>query len=106
MNYIDNEYVVDVLEQIAREVSTHEVAVNFTTGETEPQRAGEVASVSKSIKYWQEWLPNLFLSQDIEPAAVSEVRLRFRLTNLGREVIVEAKDDRGKEYKVFVHNML
>ena len=104
MNYIDDEYVVDALERIAREEPSHEVAINFSTGITEPLRATESAAISKSIKYWQDWLPKLLLSQDVQPTAVGEVRVRFRLTNVGREVIVESKDDRGREYKVFVNN--
>jgi hypothetical protein len=106
MNYVDDEYIVDVLERIAREEPSHEVAINFATGLTEPKRAAESTAVAKSIRYWQEWLPKLFLSQDVQPAAVSEVRVRFRLTNVGREVIVESRDDRGHEYKVFVKSTL
>ena len=106
MNYVDDRYVVDVLEEIARDEPDHEVEINFTSGQTAPMRVGENDTVAKSIRYWQEWLPKLLASQAVDPAAVDQVRVRLRLTRVGREVIVEAADDRGKQHKVFVNNTL
>lgn len=106
MNYVDDEYIVDILGKIARETKTHEVKINFSTGETEPVSAAENQTISKSIKYWQEWLPELLKSQMVDPMAVNAVVVRYRMTKVGPEVIVEAQDDRGKEHKVFVATTL
>ena len=106
MNYVDDEYVVDVLEGIAREESDHQVEINFSTGKAEPSRALDIPVVSKSVKYWQDWLPKLLRSHGVNPEAINNARVRFRLTNMGREVAVEAQDDRGKQHAVFVRNTL
>lgn len=106
MNHVEDRYVVDLLEEIAREDPSHEVEINFTSGEATPKTAAEISAVAKSVGYWRQWLPKLLASQSVEPAAVDQVRLRLRLTRAGREVTVEAVDNRGRHHKVFVHNTL
>jgi hypothetical protein len=102
MNYVDDEYIIDVLAELAFQIPEHELEINFSTGQILP--AGEYPiKLYKSIAYWKEWLPKHMEHHRITPSALSEVHLRFRLVRVGREVIVTTSDDRGKNYKVFVH---
>lgn len=105
-NYYDGEYVVDVLEQMARNAPKYEVRINFSTGVSEPASALDDHRVGGSMKLWRESLPKHLARHNVDPASVRDVLLRFRLTRAGKEVIIEAQDDRGHQYKVFVHGML
>ena len=102
MNYVDDEYIIDVLAELTFQIPEHELEINFSTGQILP--AGEYPiKLYKSIAYWKEWLPKHMKQHRITPSALSEVHPRFRLVRIGREVIVTTSDDRGKNYKVFVH---
>jgi hypothetical protein len=106
MNYVNDEYVVDVLERLAREDPRREVEIDFKNGLTDPRTVAENETVSKSMRYWHDWLPKRLASQGIEPVAILDLRLRFRITRMGNEVIVQAQDDRGKQHKVFIRTTL
>jgi hypothetical protein len=102
MNYVDGEYVIDVLPQVARAAPDYEIDINFADGKVFPP--GEYPLIlHKSIGYWREWLPKHMAHHRIEAARLSDVHLRYRLVRNGHEVIVFATDDRGKNHKVFVH---
>lgn len=102
MNYVDDEYIIDVLSELAHQVPGHELDINFANGHVSP--AGEYpAKLHKSIEYWMKWLPKHMENHRVTPSALPEVHLRYRLVRGGQEVIVAARDDRGKDHKVFVH---
>lgn len=102
MNYVDGEYIIDVLSDLALQAPEHEIQINFTQGQINPPGTYP-ERLAKSISYWQEWLPKHMANHRVEPECLSDVVLRFRLVRLGREIIVSASDNRGKEHKVFVH---
>ena len=102
MNYVEDEYIVDILPQLARNAPGYEIDINFANGQISP--AGEYPpKFHKSISYWQDWLPKHMTKHKIDAARLSEIHLRYRLVKIGHEVIVSDTDDRGKEHKVFVH---
>jgi hypothetical protein len=95
MNYVDDQYVIDILEDLVRHSSGHEVEINFSSGRVLPPSEYPEA-FDKSIFYAADWLPKHIANHGLDPGCLSEVRLRYRLTSEGREVIVSATDDRGK----------
>jgi len=102
MNYVDDEYILDVLPRLARKVAGHEIDINFANGEISP--SGEYpVTFHKSVSYWREWLPKHMNHHRIEAQRLSDVHIRYRLVKMGHEIIVSVTDDRGKEHKVFVH---
>ena len=105
MNYVEGEYIDDILAKFAREAPRNEIRINFADGSVEPAMPVTL-KLSKSIEYWREWLPKLLESQGVSAAAMGPVLIRYRLTRVGKEVIVEAADDRGVSHKVFVRPTL
>ena len=106
MNYIDDAYVADLLEEMARAQESHEICISFVTNEIIATKLKIDERVRKSVSTYSNWLPKLLASHQIDPGRVSEITLRYRLVNIGREVIVGAKDDRNRIYKVFVRQAL
>ena len=103
MNYVDGQYIVDILHSLAMSTATREVSINFNSGAVLPDFPCRPQELAKSISYWQAWLPRHMSNHRINPRALSSVLLRYRLTHVGPEVIVESTDDRGKHHKIFVH---
>jgi len=103
MNYVDGEYICDLLESLARQSPGHEVQIDFLEGTISTQGESIPERLSKSIRYWKDWLPKHMENHRVDGSCLRDVRFRYRLTREGREVIVEALDDRGKQHKVFVH---
>jgi hypothetical protein len=101
MNYVDDQYIADLLGSLAKQSDTREIAINFNDGSVHPALSYP-PELAKSVSYWQAWLPKHMNNHRIDAQALSPVLLRYRLTNVGPEVIVESTDDRGKHHKVFV----
>jgi len=101
MNYVDGEYICDELLAAARSATNNEIRIDFSAS---APPLGSSDQLAKSFDHWKAWLPKLLESQNVLPHSVGAVLLRYRLTRMGREVIVEATDDRGQPHKVFVHD--
>ena len=103
MNYVDDEYICDLLAAAAKSSPEREVRIDLSAPSLP---AGNAPQLVKSFEYWKAWLPRLLESQNVHPKSVGPVVLRYRITRMGREVIVEATDDRGHIHKVFVEHGL
>lgn len=102
MNYVDDQYILDVLPELARHSPGYEIDINFANGQVSPP--GEYPAVlHKSISYWKDWLPKHIANHRLESERLSEIHVRYRLVKMRHEIIVSTTDDRGKEHKVFVH---
>lgn len=102
MNYVDDVYIPDLLSEYARKTESHELAINFNDGSIHPKLAYPEELV-KSVSHWKDWFPKHMTNHRIDANSLLPVILRYRLSRIGPEVIVESTDDRGKEHKVFVH---
>jgi hypothetical protein len=102
MNYVDEEYIVDVLPRVAVNAPGFELDFNFTKRSISPQ-LDYPSNLIKSMNYWSDRLQGHIESHNVDPQKISDVHLRYRLLKIGSEVIVEAMDDRGMPHKVFVH---
>jgi len=102
MNYVDDQYIIDVLPELARESENHEIDINFSSGQIIP-KANYPEVLFKSMAYWNEWLPKHIANHGLEMERISNINFHFRLLQINYEIIVSATDDRGKEHKVFVN---
>jgi hypothetical protein len=75
MNYVDGEYVDDILERVAREMPGNEIRIDFSVGTIEPSFPSN-SKLNTSIEYWREWLPKLLSSQAVEIESLGPVVLR------------------------------
>ena len=106
MNYVDDEYVVDLLLQLAKADPGHSVTINFSSGAVLPPAASANSRLRKSIGYWGDWRPRLLESQNVRSASLREITLVFRLTRKGIAVSVDALDDRGVAHSVSVQSAI
>ena len=104
MNYVDDEYVGDLLLQLAKADPSNSVTINFSSGAVLPPTASAHSRLRKSIEYWGDWLPKHLESQNVRFDSLSEITLVFRLTNKGTVVSVDALDDRGVHHSVSVRS--
>jgi hypothetical protein len=105
MNYVDEKYICDLLDAAARDSVGSEVRINFS-GEVADLPECSEPQLAKSFEYWKTWLPELLERQNVTPSSLSSIVLRYRLTRMGREILMEAVDDRGKHHKVLVQHTL
>jgi hypothetical protein len=105
MNYVDNTYICDLLDEMARTSTGSEVRINFS-GEVSDLPPCSAPQLSKSFEHWKAWLPKLLEQQNVNPAKLNAIVLRYKLTRMGREILIEALDDRGKKHNVLVQHTL
>lgn len=104
MNYVDDEYVGDLLLQLAKDDPSNSVTINFSSGVVLPPAASANSRLRKSIEYWGDWLPKHLESQNVHSGSLSEITLMFRLTQKGTAVSVDALDDRGVHHSISVRS--
>jgi hypothetical protein len=97
MNYVDGDYVIDELQKI--HAAGHDIYVDWLTGHFEP-RIMETLRIKKSIGYWKDSLDKHLLSQNVEVKRLSQIRFFWPA---GGRKYIEAIDDRGKTYKIYVN---
>lgn len=105
MNYVDDTYICDLLDAAVQSSEGREVRINFSGGTADLPKDSPIQLV-KSFEYSKTWLPKLLESQNVAPASVSSIVLRYKLTRMGREVLIDAIDDRGKQHKVLIQHTL
>jgi hypothetical protein len=97
MNYVNGDYVIDELRRI--HAAGYDISIDWLIGRFEPA-ALETHRMQKSIEYWKNFLSNHLLSQKVEITRLSQ--MRFYWPARGRK-FMEATDDRGKTYKIYVN---
>jgi hypothetical protein len=97
MNYVDSDYVMDELAKI--HAARRDISVDWLTGSFEPKQL-ETPRITKSIEYWRDSLSKHLASQNVEMNRLKEIR--FCWPTGGRKYM-EAIDDRGENYKIYVN---
>jgi len=105
MNYVDDEYIVDIVAKLIRDIDCHELKIHFPDGGLVPQ-IDCPEKLKKSIGYWSDGLPGHAQSQNVDIGKISDITLVVRLTHSGIQYFAEAKDDRGTEYNIPIKNTL
>ena len=95
MNYVDDQYICDLLDELALNSGIGEARIDFS-GDVASLPDGSTPALVKSFEHAKAWLPKLLAQQNVDPASLSAVILRYKLTRMGREVLIEAIDDRGQ----------
>lgn len=105
MNYVDGEYIVDILPDLIRKADGHELHIQFPSGKLVPAIRCP-RRLRKSIGYYTDWLPKHVASHELELERISDIRLTVTGTNVGTRYSVQAKDDRGVEYDIPIQNTI
>lgn len=105
MNFVDDVYVCDLLDAAAQNSGRGEVQINFS-GEVADLPAGSALALKTSFAFSKAWLPKLLEGQNVELARLGSIVLRYKLTSMGREILIEAIDDRGIHHSVLVKHTL
>ena len=100
-NYLDDVYICDLLDAAARDSGRSEVQINFS-GEVADLPESSAPALKKSFEFLKAWLPKLLEGQDVELARLSAIVLRYKLTSMGREILIDTLDDRGTHHSVLV----
>lgn len=101
MNYVDDVYICDLLDAAARDSGCSEAQINFS-GEVADLPEGSEPALKISFGWFKAWLPKLLEGQNVEPARLGSIVLRYKLTSMGREILIEALDDRDIHHSVLV----
>ena len=101
MNYIDDEYIIDILDSTLRALPSPRLEIRFPSQLIQP--AGTYSPVLlKSVHHYAEWLPEHMQNHEIAAAAIPEVVLVIVGDRRGMHCDVRAVDDRGRLHDVRV----
>jgi hypothetical protein len=108
MNYVDNEYIIDILLEFLKEADSHEVKIHFPSGKIMPLPTDEKRKVkiAKSIGYYNDWLPEHANSHNVDLKRLDDIHLIAKGTLHGVRYRIKAIDDRGVEYDIPIRNTI
>ena len=97
-NYFDGEIVFRELKELAIRAKGEKVSIYWLYPEHKVvPRFSE--RITKSIKYYKEWLPRLLTQHELEASVITELRTDIYIApNKQLEVQAYARDINGKEY--------
>ena len=99
MNYVDGDYVIDELAAIHNK--GHDIEIDWLTRRFEPN-SQESRRIEKSIGYWGDALKEQLASQNVDLDKLESLVFRWPAR---RRKFMQATDDRGKEYKIYVNEI-
>jgi hypothetical protein len=99
MNYVDGEYIIDIIAELVREAEGNEIRISFPSGEITPKGKYPIR-LKKSIGFHNDWLMKHADHHAIDLKSISDIQLTATGSILGIIYSVQAKDDRGKEYDI------
>jgi hypothetical protein len=97
-NYVDGEFVFKELKELAVRANGERVSIYwlYPEGKASPLFSERI---TKSIKYYKEWLPRLLAQHELDVSVIAELRTDIFITqNRQLEVQAYARDINGKEY--------
>lgn len=101
-NYLDDRFIFEDLFDLAKAREGKKVIINWLpiTDSHDPELSERVKA---SIDFYQQWLPKMAASLDVDIVHLLDYRTEVYLTK-HRNINVKAiaHDDRGKEYEYFV----
>ncbi len=99
VNYADGGYVVDDIENI--HYSGLEITIDWIGVKFEPE--SEITDrIQKTLSYYTDTLDTYFLSMNVELGKLKSLKFRWPI---GARKFMEATDDRGKYYKIYVREI-
>lgn len=94
MNYVDDQYVIDMLPKLVRETPGHEIRVSLLDGTIQPKRDYNPTFL-KSIGYFRNRARSHLESENVDPETVCSFDFVIYFDADGPICVAEATDDRG-----------
>lgn len=104
MNYFDDGHVVDDINALARKERDGS-RINFSTGEIQPTSAN-TKRIKLSVANYKESVGSHLLRHNVNPEALTDIILHYRVTAGGGQTEMFAIDDRGVQHNVVVKRSL
>lgn len=101
MNYVDGGYVSDEMAEIHRKKV--DMTIDWISREFDPESEA-TERIRKSIEHYANSLEADFSALNVELARLNSLRLCWPAAKA--RVFMEAKDDRGKDYRILVRRTL
>ena len=98
MNYVDDEYIVDVLPGILIAIPDHQLKIQFPDGQLVPTGTYP-ENLLKSVAYYAQCYKDHMVSEGIDPAKLRKAEFVIYGDLYGMHCRAEAEDDRGKHYE-------
>ncbi len=97
-NYVDGEFVFKELKELAHKANGEKVSIYWLYPESKVVPLFS-ERISKSIKYYKEWLSRLLSQHELNESVIAELRTDIYIApNKQLEVQAYARDINGKEY--------
>ena len=96
MNYVDGGYVIDELVDIVSK--GHDIEIDWLKNAFTPEEE-ETTRIKKSIDIYIANLKRQFQDQNVDVDSIKEMKLHWPAK--GRKYMW-ARDDRGKEYRIYI----
>ena len=94
MNYVDDQYIIDLLPKLVRETPGHEIRISLLDAAIRPNRDYDPTFV-KSVGYYRNRVRSHFESENVDPGTVTSFQFIIYFDNDGPICVAEATDDRG-----------
>jgi len=99
MNYVDSDYVIDELANIHRK--GYDIEVDWVARKFEPETMAS-DRIKRSIGYWGDSLKKHMSSHNVDLDKLESLKFVWPA---GQRKFMQAIDDRGKEYKIYVNEI-
>lgn len=103
MNYVDGQYIIDIVPVFLNQVHPHEIRIAFPSGTLSPKVECPEA-FKKAISYASASLRQHAESEEVDIDRISDIQLIARGTRMGVHYIVQARDDRDVEYDITIQS--
>jgi hypothetical protein len=94
MNYVDGEYIIDLLPKLLRETPGHEIRFSLIDGTISPKRDFNPTFL-KSVGYYRNRVASHLESEDVNPETIRSLDFILFADMNGPICRAEAVDDRG-----------
>ncbi len=101
MNYVDDEYIIDILPEVLHSIPDHQLKIHFPGGELLPSGTYP-AKLLKSVDHYTKDYSDHLRREGIDPLIVRETEIVIYVDRYGMRCKARAEDDRGKHYEVSV----
>lgn len=103
MNYVDGEYIIDLLTTVLRETPGSEIRFSLLDGAISPQKEFHPA-LMKAIGYYRNRVASHLQSENVGPEIVRSLEFVLFADTEGLMCRAEAIDDRGGSHIVTVRS--
>ena len=101
LNFFEDDHIYHDVYKVVGKSKDKKFEINFDNGEvSQPELIN--SRIRKSIDHFQLIMPKHLKSHNIDPIAVSNIKLQIAKSEKGFDIYIFAIDNRGITHKVFV----